>query len=76
MSIYGKKPISMTYHAEKTDECLMHGIRLLHIFEDEWTVNKKLCKSKLKKVICPSMTRHIDAGRCSIVVNEDSTLKC
>ena len=75
LSIYGKKPMPISYHAEKTDECLQYGIRLLHIFEDEWIGCERLCKSKLKKILCPTSVRHIDATMCEVFINEDEYKK-
>lgn len=65
-AIYGKQPIPMMYHYNKTEECNERGIRLVHVFEDEWYFKQKLCKSMLKKIIQPSTMRHIDASKCSI----------
>lgn len=65
--------IDRTYHLNKTKMCEQFGIQLVHIFEDEWKHNERLCKSKLKKILCPDRLMHIDASRCSIKtdVNED-----
>lgn len=39
-----------TYHLNKTISCNESGYRLIHIFEDEWVVNKDLVKSKLRHI--------------------------
>lgn len=39
------------YHLNKTKECSLQGIKLIHIFEDEWTLNKNSIKSFLKNLI-------------------------
>lgn len=62
---YGKC-IPMMYHYNKSIECQKKGIRLIHIFEDEWLYRQKLCRSKLKKIICPSALKHIDWTQCQI----------
>ena len=36
------------YHLNKTKSCAFHGIRLIHIFEDEWFNKKDIVKSILK----------------------------
>lgn len=36
------------YHLNKTKSCAFHGIRLIHIFEDEWTYKKTIVKSIIK----------------------------
>lgn len=35
------------YHINKTNKCLGNGIRLIHIFEDEWDNKKEIVKSRL-----------------------------
>ena len=71
--VYGKDPLPMMYHFEKSSECDDSGIRLIHIFEDEWLNHKKLCKSKLKKLICSYKLRHIDSALCEIAEVDDVT---
>lgn len=39
------------YHLNKTLACNQLGYKLIHIFEDEWVVNKELIKSKLKHIL-------------------------
>lgn len=41
----GKSP---KYHLIKTEICEKHGIRLIHIFEDEWRDMQQQCKDTLK----------------------------
>ena len=40
-----------TYHLDKTLACNAAGYNLIHIFEDEWVVNKDLVKNKLKHIL-------------------------
>lgn len=63
---HGRKPTPMMYHYNKSKECEEKGIRLVHIFEDEWLANCKLCKSKLAKLLCPDQIKHIDGGQCYV----------
>ena len=37
------------YHLNKTENCEKIGIRLIHIFEDEWNEKKEIIKSKFQK---------------------------
>lgn len=53
------------YHLNKTIECERMGIRLIHIFEDEWGYNKNIIKSKLKN-ICDKTSTVIYARKCSV----------
>ena len=73
--VHGKSAKTMMYHHDKSIECEQKGIRLIHIFEDEWTSNQKLCKSKLKKIISPSKMRHIDGHLCQISNSVDEMTK-
>ena len=53
------------YHLRKTQECENLGIRLIHIFEDEWLQHKEIVKSMLKDIF--GVTKHkILAKKCII----------
>lgn len=42
------------YHKWKTDECEKQGIRLVHIFEDEWLEHREIVEDKLRAIFkCP-----------------------
>jgi ssDNA-binding Zn-finger/Zn-ribbon topoisomerase 1 len=53
------------YHINKTNECLKNGIKLIHIFEDEWANKKEIVKSRLKNVFGVN-TEKIYARKCKI----------
>lgn len=38
------------YHLSKTNECKEHGVRLIHIFEDEWAKNSEIWKSMFRNM--------------------------
>jgi hypothetical protein len=40
-----------TYHLQKTLECEVKGIRLLHIFEDEWEHHREIIIGKIKNLL-------------------------
>lgn len=57
------------YHLNKTIACEKQGIRLIHIFEDEWIEHEEIVKSKLKHILgCDMGLPKIFARKC--IVNE------
>ena len=54
------------YHLNKTIECEKQGIRLIHIFEDEWELKKDIVKSRLKQILNKSNSIKIHARKCVI----------
>ena len=53
------------YHKEKTEKCLSNGIRLIHIFEDEWYNKKKICQSIILNALNKDAI-HIGARQCKV----------
>lgn len=53
------------YHLEKTIECNKKGIRLLHIFEDEWDFKKDIIKEIIKGIIVGSCNKFF-ARKCNV----------
>lgn len=53
------------YQLNKTEQCEMAGIRLIHIFEDEWVYKKDIWKSMLRTLIVGDNKR-IYARECEI----------
>lgn len=39
------------YHIQKTEACEKIGIKLIHVFDDEWKNKKEIVKSKLKSIL-------------------------
>lgn len=39
------------YHLNKTRLCEENGIHLIHIFEDEWVINRKIVESRLANLV-------------------------
>jgi hypothetical protein len=55
------------YHYNKTKECEDKGIRLLHIFEDDWENHNKQIKSKIKYILhYSSDLPKVRASKCYI----------
>jgi hypothetical protein len=46
-----KYKIDKNYHLNKTKECKNKGIRLIHIFEDEWIFKKDAVKNMLNNIL-------------------------
>jgi hypothetical protein len=53
------------YHLNKTKVCKANGIRLIHIFEDEWNYKTQIVKNRLKHILGKTPYR-IYARKCKI----------
>ena len=40
--------VKINYHLNKTQRCLGENIKLIHIFENEWTDKSDIVKSRIK----------------------------
>lgn len=58
------------YHLNKTVECEKNGIRLIHIFEDEWNEKREIVKDRIRSILGIGQTG-IFARRC-VVMDIDS----
>lgn len=56
----------INYHKNKTDECEKVGIRLIHIFEDEWVLKKDIVKSKILHILNAENKEKIMARKCEV----------
>jgi len=54
------------YHLDKTKKCLEHGIRLIHIFSDEWLTKKEIIKNRLLNLLNKNSDK-IYARKCQII---------
>lgn len=54
------------YHLNKTKGCIAHGVRLIHIFENEWRDKQELVKSIIKTILKLQVTNIFYARSCEI----------
>jgi endogenous inhibitor of DNA gyrase (YacG/DUF329 family) len=54
------------YHKDKTDRCQDKEVRLIHVFEDDWTHRRAIMEDILRTAICPRHRQSVYARRCSI----------
>ena len=59
------------YHLNKTNHFKRLGIRIIHIWEDDWSIKKDILKSQIKNWLGVS-DRKIGARNCSVVNLEDN----
>lgn len=64
-----------TYHLDKTLEADENGIRLLHLFEDEWGQRQDQVKAKIKSILGVDDREKIHARKCSIATLRNQDVK-
>lgn len=62
--------LPQNYHLDKTNECEKEGIKLMHIFEDEWIYKKDIVKSIIKNKL--KLTNNSIFARKCIIKEVDS----
>lgn len=63
------KPVK--YHQEKSDQASAAGVRLIHIFEDEWRDKRAWCESHVRNVLNAQATL-IYARKCEIELADNA----
>ena len=58
--------VDKNYHLNKTIECENKGIRLIHIFEDEWVLKPHIVKARLKQILGVNDSYRINGRDCYI----------
>jgi len=63
------------YHLDKTEDCEKNGIKLIHIYEDDWKYKEDIVKSRLINIFQKNESK-IGARKCSIDnVSNNNTLQ-
>lgn len=57
--------LDKNYHIDKTMTCEEKGIRLIHVFSDDWEFKKEIVKSRLRSILGFNSNR-IGARKCTI----------
>lgn len=70
---HSEEAVGSGYHLYKTDECAKRGVRLIHVFEDEWMRHKDVVKDRIRSIFGVEQKR-IHARKCA--VKEISSLEC
>ena len=58
--------VKQNYHLNKTKACSCHGIKLVHITENEWNYKENIIKSEMKKALNIEFTNTINANECDV----------
>jgi len=61
------------YHFNKTNLCELNGIKLIHIYEDDWNIKQDIVKSRILSAIGKSQNK-IYARSCDIRLLTDNNL--
>jgi hypothetical protein len=67
---HSEKFMDKNYHLDKTIACEKEGIKLIHIFEDEWLNKQDIVKSRLKNIL--GLTHNKIYARKCVIKNVDA----
>lgn len=61
---HGEKQKGKNYHKKKMELCNKKGVRLIQLFEDEWSNQTDIVKSKIENIMGESKKEKIYARKC------------
>ncbi len=64
-----------SYHLGKTEDCIANGIRLVHIFEDEWMNYRPIVEDRIRSLLGVGQKR-IFARKCIVKEIDSGTANC
>jgi len=62
------------YHLKKTEECKKAGIKLIHVFEDEWNLHEEACKSMISNALGATTCIDLSSLQAEILCIEDANI--
>lgn len=62
---HSEENVGSNYHLNKLNLCSANGIRLIHVFEDEWISKKDILKDRIKSIF-GKFDRKIFARKCKV----------
>ena len=69
-----KAGINKTYHLDKTEECERRGIKLVHVFENEWHFKRRIVKSRISNML-GIYEKTVYARKCEVKCVDSPTAK-
>ncbi len=70
---HSEKNVSKNYHSNKTKACADLGIKLFHVYHDEWTNKRKIVESMIQSRI--NCSKRIGARKCAIRIVDPKSSK-
>ena len=63
---HSEKYKKSSYHSEKSDFFEKVGIKVVHIWEDDWKNKKEIVKSMILDLVSKNIQNNIDVGECEV----------
>lgn len=72
---HSDQSVDKNYHKNKTDKCREQGIRLIHVWEDDWDYNRDTTEAWIANIINPQKENKIYGRKCEVKFIEPSVSK-